>query len=483
VPEVYLTTQFKIHNPSRRKRAIMDRALKAYTMAYARLLEMARAREDEMRQACVYRGRVSAMSLAAYLARLFAEHKAFHPLHSSMWDSLFQDAAGNIAGYFELQEKAKDDESAGPPSWPQAPDLETGPEILLYRYREALDALATCADLDEENALRAAVTRRTDPPEPLPVSFVRADAATYNRNFGLFYEPETRGLWAMLYLLPGNDPRKRPLQGRPRRLIAIHKSGEEFRPPGNRPVPYLLVPLEYGEWQWEKFIEPALKDPGRVRTAKLYRKGDDYYLNVTFAFPAPQPVKPQAVLAVARSSRSLVEIAVADLAGTLLRVEDYPGDEWWEEQKRQREVLRRIQARGDNRRLYFRRINDNIIHLLSNRLVALAKEHQAQVVFLRDRRPPGGVQPAGKRERVNFILSRHPYGKLRGQLEYKLPLAGLPKPKEVYPWKGMLRACPECGHEVQAAGEICICGRTVEPGRGLAAKIARRWLDIRRNGK
>ena len=40
---VLLTAKFKIHNPSRRKREVMDTALEEYTHAYAYLLNWCRA--------------------------------------------------------------------------------------------------------------------------------------------------------------------------------------------------------------------------------------------------------------------------------------------------------------------------------------------------------------------------------------------------------------------------------------------------------
>lgn len=472
---VYLTTQLRIHDPSRRKRAIFDRAMRVYTLAYGKLLRLAEEMEEEIQSACRYGDGVPAMSIATYLARLFGPYKDLFPMHSSMRESLYQDAARNLASYFELKERSKQDASIGSPSWPKVPDLEKGEEVLLFEYNSLLDKVREVASGDEARQIELEIRRNRASCDPLPVFFCRPDGNVRPRNFGLCYEPETGSFWARLFLLARSDSRKRPLKGRIRHLVAMHKDAREvtFRP---KPVPYLMVPLECGEWQERKFLGPALSDPSIIRTAALCKKGDGFYLHVTFEFAVPPPVEAVTVLALTAGRKSLLDISITDMRGAEVFAQSVPGDEWWEEQKRQREVMRRAQKHGENRRFYFRRINDNIVHMLANEIVKLAKTHSSQVVILANRKSAASGGPVLRRKATNYILNRRPYGKLEKMLKYKLPLAGLPRPATIYPWKGMLKQCAACGREAPKDGGMCVCGHQLDFDLERALKVARRWL-------
>lgn len=146
---VYLTTQFRGHNPSRLKRAIPEWAMWIYTSAYAKLLKLATEKESEIEEVCRFSESTSTKKLSNYLSRLFSPYidsiDSF-PIHSSMRDSLYQDVARNLASYFELKEKSREDSEARPPSWSAIGNIDS-------------------------------------------------------RNFGLFYEPDVDVFWTRVFLV------------------------------------------------------------------------------------------------------------------------------------------------------------------------------------------------------------------------------------------------------------------------------------------
>jgi len=482
MPSVFLTTQLKIHNPSRRKRAILASTMRVYTLAYKRLLDLAKEKETEIESVCRYKDTVSAKLIAGYLSRLFKPHAHLFPMHTSLKDSLFEDVAQTLAGYFELKERAEQDKDVSAPSWPQAPDLGKDESMLLGEYGSLLDNLREAETTDEVHRIEMQIRRTLKVQKPVPPLFARPDGNVRCRNFGLYYEPKTDTFWVRLFLLDGHDPRRRPLKGHKRCLLAVHDETPEADF-SSRPASHLLLPLECGTWQREKFLRPALENPRMVRTARLCRKGDDFYLHVTFEYPCPPPVQPRTVLALVVDRRPLVEVSVTDLEGTEITQAVVPGDMWWREQRRQREVRREIQRRGKNCDFSFKGVNDNIMHLVANEIVDLAQTYKSQVVILDSRpsvAPPQTV--ARKREAMNYVLHRRPYGRLRQLLEYKLPLAGLPEPKTVYPWQGMLKECVVCGRSAAENGAVCACGHRVDFTQERALKVARKWLDIAKSG-
>jgi len=73
---VFLTIPTKVHNPSKRKQAVLDRAFLEYTRAFDHVLETAQANIDDVRKAFFWTGKdgrerlTSAQRAASYLSHL-----------------------------------------------------------------------------------------------------------------------------------------------------------------------------------------------------------------------------------------------------------------------------------------------------------------------------------------------------------------------------------------------------------------------------
>jgi hypothetical protein len=208
--EQFLTCKFKIHNPSRHKRDVMDFALEEYTLAYSRLLDWARQNEDLLREHGKYKDRFTDKSIGALLPRPEAQ------LHGSAKDSLVRDVAGNLASYFALSEV--DPRTSFPTCRDPDPDAIPG----------ALNKLASVgASLDDYSQSRdelLTVARGS----VMPLYFRRADGASQtgrggarNRNFSLLWRTGKRQLLAVLYLLPRGHELCRPLSAGGANLVRL----------------------------------------------------------------------------------------------------------------------------------------------------------------------------------------------------------------------------------------------------------------------
>lgn len=142
VMRVYKTAVFKIHNPSRRKRALLDDALRRNHLAYTKALRILTA-NIETYAAQDKRGRDAAMQRAA------AEIVTPLPLSTAAKTGVIGDVMGQINSYIELRVKQ---ETASPPT---AGRLSAAPPD----YVDALQNFAGTTNLKEENAARAAAVR------------------------------------------------------------------------------------------------------------------------------------------------------------------------------------------------------------------------------------------------------------------------------------------------------------------------------------
>ena len=349
---VYLAAQFGIHNPSRRKRAILERAIRIYTSAYAKLLELAREKESEIEAVCRFRESISTRRISDYLSRLFKPYAGSFPIHSSMRDSLYQDVARNLTSYFALKEKSRENSEVQPPSWPTIVDAGKDELDRASEYVGVLDKLREAESIEEIRTIESSIRRVMARREPIRIFFCRSDGNIYPRNFGLFHEPDADIFWARVFLLNGSECRKNPTQRQKHQSIPISKEKREIELRAGG-AGYLLLPLECGEWQRRKFLLPLLDNPSMVRTATLCKKGDEFYLHITFGFGSSESVEPTSVLAVTLSNTSFVEVTVTDMRGNEIISKPIPYDTWWEEQKRHREALKRARAHGENRKFYF----------------------------------------------------------------------------------------------------------------------------------
>jgi IS605 OrfB family transposase len=493
--EVHRTASFKIHNPSRRKREIMDYAFTQYTIAYQDLLTWARENAESLDAEVMRTSETGRLMWAndKKIAGLLSQSGIRPAVHSSLKDALYRDVAGNLLSYYKLRydynidlasyEAAKTKHVAehpdqpfkrrapAPPTFPIARDPHPG------AFDAALSAIQVMGDVDEDTWLyRQSELIRLQRGRFMPMYFSRPDAVPRARNFSLLADDEQGKYYVLLFLLPQDHEWGQPIQtqGNLRRLGHPATAGPDYEPPffNSTSKCAILCPLEMGEWHVEEF----LRDPcANVRSAFLIERNGDYFINVTFEFTIPA-VEPTTVIGVDRGIAQFVAIRVLDFGGVRLHEELWSGDEFLSLQFDIRKAIRRLQKRGKDVTALNKisRLSDQTVHTLANRIVELAVEHKAQVVIENLAR--------FDREKERFTKLRvTPYQKIETVLKYKLPLHGLPEPALVSPAQTS-RMCAQCGYSDKTnrpdqATFICgNCGHSDHADLNAATNIALRWL-------
>ena len=471
---VFLTAKFKIHNPSRRKQAIFDRALEEYTHAYAELLAWAKDNLPLLEEKGKYRERYSETAIRRLLPKVSAL-KNYH-LHSSARDALLVDVAGALTSYFRLR-----DEVNGT-SFPTCRD--PAPET----YPNALQEFATIVDDEEGENQRRARLLKVARGDVMPIYFSRPDGVPQNRNFSLIYDEEKSRYYGLMYLEPGRDG------------VRLEPSGNLVRmgwPQGRDPTdprPHLtarssgavVVPLALGRWHVETFLGPCLDGAANVRSAFLSRDGTEgrreYYLHVTFEF-FPEKTEVETYLGVDRGLANLIAITVIDAEENIIHQELHPGADLIDFQKYVFTEYQKRQRRGRDLsgQMVMRRANEEVCHRLANRIVAVALEHKSQVVV-------EDLKWFKERKRDFGMLKRTPLQRVQDILVYKLPMKGLPAPKTVSA-AYTSKECPRCGYGRDVTGrkvnrpsqaEFCCeqCGYETHADLNGSHNVARRWLEV-----
>jgi len=465
------TAILKIHNPSNHKKAVMDYSFKQYTLAFDFLLKLAKDKIHEV-EGGSYNGKLSTMSISKYLGEISGNLIHFH-INGSLRESLLADVAGILCSYLEL--KKMDDKT----SYPTVRRQINHREVF---YLEALSRLKISTELVEENAARDDLLK-VKKGQYMPMFFSRPDGIVRRRNFGILYDNDKNNYFASLYLLPDDSNRKKSIHGESK-LSAIHPM-EKILKPSKRKVCYILVPLAFGKWQENNFLKYAIENPKSIRTAILKKRDEEYYLNVTFDFPAEKR-EVQTYLGIDRGINKFVALTVIDINGNVLYQEEFSGKKYECFQDAMFVKLQNEQRTGKS---YFKRyykVNDSLIHIIANKIASLAIQYSSQVVLedLTYLSKGGFKRKTGNKKLdrlMNRKLGRNPYNKLKRILEYKLPLLGLSEPKLV-PSHYTSQTCSMCNHIDKAnrpphrvATFICVkCGFKVNADVNASIVIARR---------
>ncbi len=424
-PQVVTKTAIlKLHNPSQRKRAILDQALRAYTDAYRELLVCAKERLDELIANCSYvdkRGktRLSDRKLAVCLTGIRSE--PLSSLSSVLRESVRLDVAGNLLSYVAL--KATDDRTQYPEGRSTTPQDEY--DRTLRELQEGTIAIETKDDYD---LWRDRLTRVADY-RPQPIYYCRV------RDFNL-RKLENEKWGVDLKLLP---------KGNPRGATRLH------------------VPLAFGEWHKDFF------EKGKPRAAFLVNRDGEYYIHVAFEFQVTIGAT-ETLLGIDRGVLKRVAFAVLTSQGTLLALSSGGRDVRQLQIERGKTVQdRQSKGRSISRRHYKQKAIDQRIHILANEIVKLAAEQKSQVVM-----EDLDIQTGGK-------FTRSDFAKLGHFLSYKLPLAGLPPPRTVFAAYSSV-ICSRCGADGTRDADnrevfrCPACGTIMDADENAAVNIARRIL-------
>jgi len=412
VTRVYKTAVFKIHNPSRRKRALLDDALRRNHLAYTKVLRALTA-NVEAYAAQVKRVRDAAMSRAA------AELLTRLPLSAAAKAGVRVDVISQINSYIERRGQNKRS------SLPTVQRLSGSPT----GYADALDNLARAVSAEEEDAARWRVISEQKHGEFRPILFLRNRR---NDGYLFLHHPDSRKYAVYLNLQPEGS--RFASETSISSWIDI-RTGEvmDFRSRTG-----CAFPIEFGEaFQHERFLTK-----GKPQSAMLLKVGAEYRVHVSFVFET-QKIETITFLGVQRGISNLLSLCVIDRDGRILHREHVAGRPLAFVQMR--EAQRQRSAQKQSRRYSFRTrqaLATEAVHAAANSIVGAAAKWQSQVVVTDQRSIT--VRRHKQGWMFGCLFTRGQFEKLEQVLGYKLALAGLPRPAGVGV-AGVQHRCPRCG--------------------------------------
>jgi len=244
-----------------------------------------------------------------------------------------------------------------------------------------------------------------------------------SRDFPLIRNISTGKYYALLSLGTGT----KPLANAGKEDFVWATTGEVFTMIKTDAV---IFPLSFGEWHEQEFW-----NKGNPKTAEVLKINGRYELHVAFEMPADEKINTETYLGLDRGLINIATPVVIGADGKLIHAELFDGKNFTsivrEEVKAQREGQKKGKRLFGHKR---KNVSKNICHVITNKIVYLAKKYRSQVVleFLGNLRGPHSKK-------------YQQYSRVAQLLEYKLPLAGLPKPiSRGAAWTS--QTCHVCGY-------------------------------------
>lgn len=448
------TAVFKLHNPSRRKRAMLDYALRQNHLAYTKALAVigpqlpelvaseyeqrrrddaegadARERRKRIRQRKIEREKRLAQQIGRIVKALPV------PIAAKAYRSV----AGNIIGQVESHIELHDEQaSVGVPTVQR---LRPDPS----EHVAALRALAEAMTVEEETAARDRLAAEARAGRLRPMLFAKNNPTD---GFLLLKSPNDEQYFIYLNLVPKSSRFARLTSAEQterscRSIVELvdMRTGElrTFKSQTGA-----LFSVEFGrDFQAEAFL-----GSGSPLSAKLVKSNDRYEVHIAFEFQVSK-VATEARLGVDRGIYNLASLAVIDEEGRALASENVDGRRLRFVQKKLERKQRDVQRRGRRFSGAAKRFAaDEAVHVAANKIVEIALKHRAQVTMENLRQLTSRGKPRG-RSAFNRVLNRSQYQKLQNVLAYKLAVAGLPRITTVSA-AFTSQTCPRCGYADKA---------------------------------
>jgi putative transposase len=431
---MFKTVIFKLHNPSKRKQTLLQKAFRNYHLLYDRLLKVVFNDLDSFYSAIAYitkRGeaRYSDKKAVQYINSQYRNILNAFVLASGLKESLCKDLAGNLLSYKELLTQRP---NTSYPSLQKLKEYEKE-KILGILY----GSFKTCIDTETENYLRDGIARHGKGDIKIkPLSFIRCDIS--HQNMAFLYNPKKKKYYALLHILPSFNRQKLTItEGHS--LHDVRTGGLFLKLKGT--VTGLLFPIETGQ----RMVERYLNGKAEPKEGKLVydSENDEYYLHLAFEFK-PKKIETETIMGIDRGIEAICAYSVLDKKYDLLESSLYEGKTLKELLKSEEKRMSELQSHGIIYRLRVRRNWANrIIHEATNIVADIALKYKSQV-YVEDLKPITDRSKARKRSSFNKILNRSQFQKFLTILEYKLEERGLPKAKKVHPAYTSM-TCVECG--------------------------------------
>ncbi len=448
----FLTAVFELR-PSRRKAAVLERVRAASEAAFWETMASCRPVADGAVGAEKKARRDAVAQITAAALRAGSRHRLVEPVAQG----LARDVSMAASSYIELRSNGREAE------WPvQHVEAE-------HAYETALDAFRTALTRDDENLARDEFSRVTRPVMPRPMTIAR------ERDAQLLRERENGPVVAVLNIVSAREKAAR---------TTIIKAGVNAATgeaiPAKKSATRLIVPISCSKWHENKFLSGRCA----LKSSIIYRKGERWFMMAQFAFETVR-VETSGALGIDRGLVNTLSGAVVDEAGGVKAVLPISGSAVGEAIRAAEGRARAYQRRTGRTIPLHRRGANQILHKITNEIVARAKSLRSRVVMenldgfksaLVSKRAKGA-----RRSSWQKALKKAQLGKIEQMLAYKLALAGLPAVKTVAAG-GTSVTCSACGQRdaksraSQDRFECVACGHAAHADLNAAVQIARRGV-------
>lgn len=348
----FRTIVLKLHKPSAVKCDLIDEAVRNYNNAFQFLLHQARMELNSIQQA------------------FEDKNGLFHAASLSKWVHGARSKALNQFAVQPFKDSLK---------------LEFGL------------ALADCLN-------RGAVRNFPTGEKPRPIYFCRYDI---KRSYSLLYDGQNDRFYAKLYLLNAkNGLPKMSKDSGSVKLKYIWKEDNLLETAQGKST-FIIVPLSFGKYQ-ERFLKTALGKPESLKTAKLFQRGNAYFLAVNMETEDEKKILPETYLGVTRGLKNNFRYTVVNKNGEA--IEDGA-------------ILLSFTEKGA--------VPIQELHKATKRVVETALNYHSQVIVQNLSGKSDGIGWAMEETESPAVCKRNDYMSFAKILAYKLPARGLPMPVKV----------------------------------------------------
>ncbi len=252
-----------------------------------------------------------------------------------------------------------------------------------------------------------------------PVYFCRYDT---RRSYCLLYDREKNRFWAKLYLLNKETARTTDIKSCERNRLEYVSEGSGVFISNRRKANYIIVPLSFGRYQ-EHFLREALNEPEKLRTARLLKRGKDYYLAVSIDMDNTETLAAETYMGVCRGFDHSLVYTVVDDRGIVIGSGPVPG----------------AGVPGE------KGASLNELHKTANGISEIAKKNKSQVIIQNLVKMGDEIcWSDSDGNECHPVYNRRNYLRLAELLDYKLSATGLPSPARVSSYDIFYR-CFDCG--------------------------------------
>lgn len=395
------TIELKLYRPSLSKRNIMNEALENYSRAYAYLINKAIKEFDDIK-----------------------------------------DSYKSSAGYYKTNDIVK---------WISKETLKELNKFGVEPFKDSIkiDFSASLAGVLNNKISRGIEGLQTNFRER-PIYFCRYSK---NRNYCLLYDEENNKYYAKIYLMNvKNEKRKKAVLNLGKTLRYITGDKELYKEcDGKRS--FIIVPLAFGKWQ-EEHLKEALKNPQILKTARLIKRKNEYYLAINIVREVEEAAEPVNFMGISRGINKAINYTIVDKMGSII----FEGCEIEEN------------------------FTKDKLNSIANKLIKKAGEYKCQAIFERLIDKGDNLTFKDKQGKLYIpIMNCSSYNSLYDIIKSKLRANGMRSPIRVSA-VSIFNTCPFCVRHSKAnrfSSELLICtscGKSIAVEKAGSINLARKLI-------